>query len=524
MNAIDQAISHIAPGWALRRQRARHALAMHSAWSGASRTRPQLSGWDTWNSDADAELIYDLPTLRARSLDSYRNAPLAGGAIHVMDQSVIGTGLSLQPAIDAPALGWTDAQVRQWTDTVKRRWRQWAETTDCDLTRATHFYRLQSTAFKSMLLSGDVFVVLTAARTPDGRDVPALQLIEADRVSNPQGEMNSTSLVAGVALNARGQADAYWINRGHPGSITDTDQKYIWDRLPAWSPDGQRRVIHLFDRLRPGQTRGVPWLAPVLEHFKQLARYTEAELQAAVVSGAFAMFLQIDPQAFQDLFAENPDSIKQYIDRAISWDGSYPQSSLTGPGKAVNLLPGESVHDSNPGRPNDAFDPFVQAIIRQIGSRLGIPFEVMIHHYTSSYSASRAARLDAWSTFRVWRELVATQLCQPIYEYWLTWEVAQGRIEAPGFFADADLRRLYCEANWIGDGPGSINPKDDAAAAKLRVDMGISTLATESINHDGIEWEVKHAQRAKEVQARREAGLDEPLMPAEGLPAGQEAP
>ena len=27
MNAIDQAISHIAPGWALRRQRARHALA-----------------------------------------------------------------------------------------------------------------------------------------------------------------------------------------------------------------------------------------------------------------------------------------------------------------------------------------------------------------------------------------------------------------------------------------------------------------------------------------------------------------
>lgn len=524
MNLIDQAIQQISPGWALRRQRARSALAMQSAWGGASLTRPQLSGWQTWNSDADAELIYDLPTLRARSLDSYRNASLAGAAVHVMEQSVIGTGLSLQPALDTAALGWDEGRVKAWTDQVKRRWRQWAETTGCDLTRASNLYGLQAMAFRSKLLSGDVFVVLTVARTPGGRMAPALQLVEADRVSNPNGQMNSANLVAGVALDANGQATSYWINRAHPGSITDTDKKYQWDELPAWSQDGQRRVIHLYDKLRPGQTRGLPWLAPVLEHFKQLSRYTEAELQAAVISGTFAMFVQMDPTAFQDLFADT-ENAQRYLASAMGWDGSYPQSGLSGPGKAVNLLPGESVHDSNPGRPNDAFDPFVQAIIRQVGARLGIPFEVLIHHYTSSYSASRAARLDAWNTFKVCRESFAAQFCQPVYEHWLSWEVANGRIEAPGFFSDTDLRCLYCEANWIGDGPGSINPKDDAAAAKLRVDMGISTLATESINFDGIEWEVKHAQRAKESQARRDAGLDEPLMPVDGgLPAGQEAP
>jgi lambda family phage portal protein len=265
-------------------------------------------------------------------------------------------------------------------------------------------------------------------------------------------------------------------------------------------------VIHLFDRLRPGQTRGVPVLAPVMEHLKQLQRYTEAELQSAVISGAFAMFIKMDPNAFQDLFGESSDD---YLNAAKSWDGNFPTGSLSGPGKAVNLLPGESIDSSNPGRPNSAFDPFVQAIVRQIGARLGLPFEVLIKHFTSSYSASRAALLDAWRVFRVRREMLAAQFCQPIYEEWLAWEVANGRINAPGFFTNPDLRAAYCSANWIGDGPGSIDPEKEVRAAERRVALGISTLAAESILHDGVDWETKHAQRVKEVTMRREAGIEE---------------
>ena len=48
------------------------------------------------------------------------------------------------------------------------------------------------------------------------------------------------------------------------------------------------------------------------------------------------------------------------------------------------------------------------------------------------------------------------------------------------------------------------------AAAKERVALGISTLQAESILHDGVDWETKHAQAVKEAAARREAGLAVP--------------
>lgn len=516
MNILDKAIAQVAPGWALQRAKARSAMAFHAAWSGASLTRPGLTGWRTTNTDADADLAYDLPTLRSRAHDLYRNSPLAGAAINSMTTHVVGTGLSLQPAIDPVALGISEAQADAWKKRVLLRWNLWAETNLCDVTRFGNFYNLQDLAFRSMLLSGDVFGLITQRDAPDGSPTLAVQLIEADRVCNPNFGLDTAALVAGIALDASGAPRAYHICRQHPGSRMALQSALQWDEVPAYGQGtGRRNVLHVFDRLRPGQSRGVPILAPVIEPLKQLQRYTEAELQAAVVSGAFAMFIKMDPAAFQDLFS---DSTAEYLAAAKSWNGDFPQSSLNGPGKAVNLLPGESIDSSNPGRPNSEFDPFVTAIVRQIGARLGIPFEVLVKHFTSSYSASRAALLDAWRLFRVRRELLSQAFCQPIYEEWLAWEIANGTISAPGYFASAELRSLFSAANWIGDGPGSIDPEKEVRAAERRVGLGISTLAAESILHDGMDWETKHAQRVKEKAMRLAGGLDEPTPADPSVP------
>ncbi len=55
---------------------------------------------------------------------------------------------------------------------------------------------------------------------------------------------------------------------------------------------GRRNVLHLMCRERIDQRRGVPFLAPVIESLKQLGRYTDAELVAAVVSGMFTVFIE----------------------------------------------------------------------------------------------------------------------------------------------------------------------------------------------------------------------------------------
>ena len=57
----------------------------------------------------------------------------------------------------------------------------------------------------------------------------------------------------------------------------------------------------------------------------------------------------------------------------------------------------------SPSRPNTAFDAFVLSLVRQIGSALGIPAEVLLLNFEASYSASRGALLEAWKLFNYWR-------------------------------------------------------------------------------------------------------------------------
>lgn len=482
------------------------AMALAGGYNGASRSRPGMRHFDPPATDADDDTAADLPTLRARSRDLVRNAPLAGGALNTMVTNVVGTGLSMQSRIDGAALGLDDAAAADWQRAAEREWLLWSESCLCDATQAQDFYGLQSLAFRSALESGDVLAVTPAIRRPDWPYTLAVQLIEADRLCNPDHTGDTDRRVAGVDMDEFGAPLRYHFANRHPGTLR-RGHGMKWTAIDArGARSGRRNVIHLFDRRRPGQTRGVPVLAPVIELFKQLGRYTDAELQAAVVAGAFAIFIQMDPDAFNDLFAEDQTLKTSYLNRAAGWDGRNT-STLDGPGNAVNLVPGESVDSVNPGRPNDSFDPFVQAILRQAGAALELPFEVLIKHYTASYSAARAALLDAWRFFRGRRGWLATYFCQPIYELWLAEAVALGRIKAPGFFADPAIRKAYCGTEWVGDGPGSIDPLKEVDAAERRIEIGTSTLAAESVLHDGGDWEAKHRQRAREQAARTRDGL-----------------
>jgi lambda family phage portal protein len=511
-NLTDKLVEYFSPQTAVKRYKARALIGAYEkgGYNGASRSRAAIGNYNPLSGDVNDDTIGDLPTLRSRSRDLVRNTPIAGGAINTMVMYVVGTGLSMRAAIDGPKLGLASGEGGKWQDDVNGRFSVWAESMDCDAARGINFYGIQALALRSLLESGDVFAILTQAKR-GGRLQPVVQLIEADRVCNPNDTRDTNDLIAGIELDAMGAPVAYHICNQHP-TTWKPGLKKTWTRLRAFGAQTDRRnVIHLFERRRPGQVRGVPMLAPVIEPLKQLARYTEAELQAAVVSGAFAVFLKMDPNAFSELFDDN--GRKEYMDSASKWKGDYPSGGFDGPGKAVNLLPGEEMIESNPGRPNSEFDPFIKAILSQIGCELGLPLDVLTKTYESSYSAARAALLDAWRVFRVRREMLSAYFCAPVYDNWLASEIASGNVNARGFFEDALIRSYWTGADWIGDGPGSIDPIKEVSAAEKRIGLGISTIAAESILHDGGDFWTKHLARANEHRVRVGAGLEPPVLP-----------
>jgi len=501
-NSIDKIISYISPVSGARRARARMMEALIGSYNGASRSRRALKEWKTSNADADEDILWDLPYLRERSRDLIRNAPIAVGAIGTSLANVVGTGLKLQARIESEYLGLSEEEADAWEDHTEREWRLFSESQECDISRTLNFHGLQTLAFRQTLENGDVFALLPRISRTGSPYSLKIQLVEADRVCNQGWKSDSETLVAGVEKNpATGAPVAYHVANQHPGSVrVQKKDAYTWKVVPAFgAKTGLRNVLHLYEMTRPGQTRGVPFLAPVIETLKMLDRYTEAELMAAVVSGLFTVFLKSESGALDFDVTSG---------MGVETGAAADDDDLKlGNGAIVGLKKGEDISTANPGRPNTAFDPFVKSILEQIGAALGIPFEVLIRHFQSSYSASRAALLEAWRFFRSRRVWLVSAFCQPVYEIWLYEAVASGRITAPGFFADPLIQKAYCGAIWVGDSPGYVDPQKDVDAAKARVDAKFSTLDEETALLTGGDFEANVRQMSKEKRMLDKAGL-----------------
>lgn len=532
-NLVDRLVNYFAPARGATRMRARAVQAIASGWLGAGYGGYQgakldsraLGGWaTTWQGSADSDTLPDLLVLRDRSRDLLRNTPLATGAVGTTVQSVVGTGLALQAKPDSRSLGLTLEQAAEWAATTEGEFRMWAESPLCDITRTQTFYALQVLVFRAVLESGDVFALLPMQRAIGMPYDTRVQVVEADRVANPNrwpdGRTldNGNRLWGGVEKSTVGAPVAYHILREHPGGLVGA-AGYDTDRYEAFGTrTGRRNVLHLFDRLRPDQTRGVPYLAPVIEPLKQLGRYTDAEIMAAVVSSYFTVFVKTPTGEGLNVSQSAAATIAGTIQAPTSAPAPGRPLAL-GNGAIVDLADGDDVAFANPGRPNTAFDPFVAAILAQIGVALGLPLEVLTKHFTASYSAARAALLEAWKFFLGRRHWLAAGFCQPVYEAWLDEAVAIGRIAAPGYFGDPAVRRAYLGAEWIGDAPGSIDPAKEVTAAQGRVTLGVSSLARETMELTGQVWEEVHAQQVREHQMRLRDGLDSAASPGTPPPA-----
>ena len=216
--------------------------------------------WQPGIGDSDADTLRDLRELRARSRDLARNSPIAGGAIETQVSNVVGSGLRLIARIDAERLSLDDDAAEEWQDNTEREFKLWASSEYADANGQQNFAELQDLAFRTQLESGDAGVILPRVNRKDWPFSLAIQIIEADRISNEGFKADSDQFTAGIERDANHFPIAIWICNRHPGRyITTTDFK--WTRVAFRGASGRRNALHLMRKLRPGQTRGVPALA-----------------------------------------------------------------------------------------------------------------------------------------------------------------------------------------------------------------------------------------------------------------------
>lgn len=520
-NMLDKVIAAISPTHAMRRAAARAALEIINTGYGnygANLTKKSMRGWDYAGGSAKEDIEDNIDILRQRSRDAYMGIPTAAAALKTMRTNVIAGGLIPSPQIDGEYLRISDDELERLQQQITREFSLWADTPACDAERVDNFYKLQQLAFLSYLMSGDTFVLMPMREEPGQPYSLRIRIIEADRVCSPDlfdrlvpCEVNGIKvqqIVQGVETDAEGVVVAYWICNRHPLSNTATIQpgEMQWTRVEAFGKEtGRRNVLHIMNRERPGQRRGVPILAPVLEAIKQLGRYTDAEVTAAVLSAMFTVAVlkqnPSDGRPFGEMLP--PDML---ID-------SEDQSSIElGPGAFVDMAPGEDIKMIDPKHPNTGYDEFTNAVIRQIGAALEIPPEVLFKQFTASYSAARGALNEFWRTCAMQRDWFKDDFCKPIYDEWFAEAVARGRIKAPGFFADPAIRKTYVACTWSGPARTNLNPVQEVQAAAMRVENCFSTAADETAQMTGGDY--NRNVRARVIEAKRKKEVDEIVNPA----------
>jgi lambda family phage portal protein len=534
VNFIDKTIAWISPEKALRREYARARLSVlqrftNSGYShnGASRKKKSMQGWDSTSRGPQEDIGNNLNMLRERSRDLYMGGGIATSAIHKNKSNVLGSGLELKCQLNFRMLGITPEQAKEWEERTEFEFKLWAES-KVDNTGLNDFYDAQRIMLQGWLLNGDALAVIKYANGPEGLNPYRLRLhlIEADRLNTPTSVSsyaqifygggdyvltdyielpNGGKIQNGVETDTSGKVVAYWISNKHPNSLLPTRETLKWARVEAVNPvSGLPNVLFIVDPERAEQYRGVPYLAPVIEQLKQMSRYTEAEIAAAIINSFFTAFIMTQGQTNDFPFDDSVPEDDQLKDLPISERlASYEMGSGT-----INVLgPNESVTFGDPKHPVAGFEAFTRSMAQLVGAALDMPYEMLLGVFNSSYSASRAALLQAWRPFRDRRDWFAHDFCQPVYETWLFEAVATGRIQAPGFFSDPVRRKLWSQAIWIGPSPGQIDPVKEVQAAALRIQHRFSTHERESMELTGMDYDNNVDVLRREYAA------------AEGLPA-----
>lgn len=524
MNVIDKLVSTFAPVHGMKRMAARRTMEfLNTGYSegGASYTKKSMKGFTGISASPHYDIEANARTLVNRSRLLYMTSPMASGAIKRMRTNVVGSGLRLKARIDYEYLGISEEEAEKWEGAAEREFDLWASTKLCDALRLNTFYEMQGLVFLGQMLNGDGFCLLKQEKPQQFMPYGLrLHLIEADRVCTPyQWSMpagnsygpywgknpdNGNEIYSGVEINSDGAVVAYWVCNQYPYVMTSFNSSSIdWKRVEAWGQKtGRPNILHLFEAERAEQRRGVPVLAPVIEELKQLKRYTDAELMAAVISGMFTVFVKSSgPSSDNPFGAAVPDDAQ-----AVQHDDTQYELA---PGAVVTLGENESIEIADPKRPNTAFDGFVDSLCKNIGAALEIPKEMLLLSFNSSYSASRAALIEAWKMFRMRREWLSSEFCQPVYELFLTEAVASGRLKAPGFFSEPLVRRAWCGADWNGAAQGMIDPVKEVNAAAKRVDEGFSTREEETIGLTGGNYKknIKQLKRENRDLAQAKEGL-----------------
>jgi lambda family phage portal protein len=390
MNFLDKAISIINPKAAYQRERYRTATKIledqQRKFDGAARGR-RTSNLPISDGGANTENRQALQTLRSRSRHFGRNNTYASKAFKSIGTNTVGTGI-----IPAPS---SSSKRRQAV--VKALWKNWAETTECDFNGQLNFYGIQKLAMRTIAESGEVLIV--RRRKKDGTLPIELQMLEPDFLdsSRDYAALNGGGwCIQGIEYDANGKRKQYWLYQKHPGE----DGAGFSRPIPA------EDVIHVYEILRPGQARGIPFIHSGMLRLSDFDDYEDAELVRQKIAACWVAFVgDADPAS------GTGSGTDELIERME-------------PGMVEHLPAGKTVTMSAPPTTQN-YDSYSRKILQGVAAGMGLSYETLTGDLSNvNFSSGRMGWLEMQRQINDWQyNMLIPMLCDRIWKWFI--EAAQ---------------------------------------------------------------------------------------------------
>lgn len=505
------------------------AIGVHEA---ADRTNSSIQLWAPPLQSVDADILPEKPIIDARARNMLANDAFVQGGSNLHKDNIVGAHflLNARPASRVLFGKQDDAWEEAFQEEVEEKWELYSDSPDCwiDAARQNNFTAMVRMGVGIHLMAGEMLAAVEWIKDDGSPFKTAIQMIELDRLSTRQDDgtsMMDPQVRAGVRFNRRGAPVAYQIRTSQQNDYGPVNFRNLpqWKEVPIRKPWGRIQVIHLFETLRPEQTRGITEMTSALSAMKKTHVWRDVNIQHAVTQSLYAAAITSDlptDMVFAQLggAAATADAVQQAVTNyAEGYLGSVAQYVGDAKGLQIDgvriphLYPGTKLDMLSPGKGGPLGQEFEQSLLRYIAASIGVSYEQLSRDYTkTNYSSARAAMTETWKFMMARKKMIADRFATIMFRLWLEEAVNSGQIEAakrPGLEIYTNKRlNLNFDAlsrcDWIGASRGQIDEGKETEAAIARINAGLST-AEDELARLGKDWRKVFRQIRREQDLRK---------------------
>ncbi len=497
-NTLDRLISFFSPSLAERRALSRYKAAAVRAATYAASTSPRGIGyWNPADSNVNDIIEGSGQQVRARIRQLVRDYPNFRRAVNVIKDFTVGSGIKYQARIKNPD-GTLNDKLNQMAEDG---WKWFCD--EADISGKLHLYEMMRIDKGLDIEAGEFLLIKRYVRKPSKYVPFCIQQIEPDWLTDYNIKpFRKQADVEKISLSAGSGSGKSIVNQGiefdaNTGAVIG----YHFQDPDSWGTTIRVRaenVIHGFETLRPGQVRGIsPFVSGVLVS-RDLGDWIDTEIDTGKMASKWLAFVtKADPGGMQS-FMKNMDAAYEDDDGALIEELENGIIEYLQPGEKVDLA-------SNP-RPNSAFTPFAQFLLKMLSAGTGVPYELLTSDYQGlNYSVSRTVRND----FKKFLDPIIArhvfQWCQPVQRAWMDSAVMAGRFPFRTYFTDP---RPFWESYWQAPGMPAVDPLKET---KADIDAMINNLRSpqEIVTMRGRDLEDIYKEIAEAKRLREKYGITE---------------